>query len=116
MHISGIMRVVAAEATMRAMVPLLSFISLRMLRTFLLSHLRALGQNLHSSVCFPLLQNLHGNGHRTMSIAHHRNLKYTVQVTVIQRASNAGFVLRVRVNAHDISSLLLNPHQELTRT
>jgi hypothetical protein len=130
MRVFGIMRAAVAEVITRGTVPLLSFTNVvgKMSapnghfkpplacdpetfasRTFLLSHLRALGQNLHSSICFTFLQNLRENGHRTRSIGHPRNLEHMVQVTVIWKAGNVGLVLRARVTTHGISSFLLDP-------
>jgi hypothetical protein len=41
-----------------------------------------------------------------------REFEYLVQATVIWNAGEAGFVLHVRVTAHNISSLLFHPRQK----
>jgi hypothetical protein len=131
---SGVMRVVAAEAIVRSIIPLLSFTDfldrisasdghfippfvcapkdLRRLYTILLRCLWTLGQNLPTSVCFSFLQNLCRNECMTRPIGHPCGLENTVQATIVLRNTNAGFVLHTCVTVHNISSLLLNPHQE----
>jgi hypothetical protein len=37
-----------------------------------------------------------------------------VQATIVSQTNNVGFVFRARVTAHDHSSFLLNPHQQLS--